>query len=516
MVTPFRSSILKLCLFATGLSGIVAEYVLSTLATYFLGDSVFQWSMIVSIMLFSMGLGSRFSKFFENNLLSTFINIEFILSIIVSFISLIIYTVSAWTHFTAEMIYSLSILVGMLIGMEIPLVIRINERYESLKVNVSSAMENDYYGSLLGGVFFAFVGLPYLGITHTPFVLGSINFGVAIVLIITLWHEMDKPFQQKLTVLSTLIGIVIVVGALSAQHIIDLTAQKKYKDQIIYDRQTKYQKIVITQSGTEYWLYINGNQQLSTLDERAYHEALVHPAILSHPGPERVLVLGGGDGCAVRELLKHPVVKTITLVDLDPVMTELGKSHPVISSINGESLHHPKVSIVNQDAFTFLEASTQHFDVIIVDLPDPKSVDIGRMYSVEFYSVALNRLRNDGLLVTQAGSPFFAEKGFFCIEKTMQFAGFQTIPYHHYLKTLGEWGWVVGKKSPGSGSNRMEKNQFTGLPFDNVSTKWINKDAMEMMLAFGKPQTDTSKIKSNTLEHPVLHEYYLKGKWDLY
>ncbi|MDP4679084.1 MAG: spermidine synthase, partial [Cyclobacteriaceae bacterium] len=153
-----HSNILKLALFATGLSGIVAEYVLSTLATYFLGDSVFQWTMIVSIMLFSMGLGSRISKYFSQNLLQKFIIIEFILSSLTAYVSVITYSASAYYGSSYLIIYSLCIIIGLLIGMEIPIVIRLNDEFETLHVNVSSVMENDYYGSLVGGVFFAFIG----------------------------------------------------------------------------------------------------------------------------------------------------------------------------------------------------------------------------------------------------------------------------------------------------------------------------------------------------------------------
>lgn len=508
-----RSSLLKLCLFATGLSGIVAEYVLSTLATYFLGNSVFQWTMIVSIMLFSMGLGSRFSKLFENNLLRTFISIEFILSILVAFVSIITYSAAAWSDFSAEIIYSLSVIIGILIGMEIPLVIRINEQFEELKINVSSVMENDYYGSLLGGIFFAFIGLPYFGITHTPFILGSINFSVALILIISLWNSMDKPLKKLLAYSTSLVGIVLIIGTLTASLIIDQTEQKRYKDQIIYTKQSRYQKIVMTQSGSEYWLFINGNQQLSTVDEAEYHEAITHPALMMHPHPTDVLIMGGGDGCVAREVLKHPVVKNVTLADLDPAMTDLGQNHPIMTQINHNSLNNKKVTVINQDAFTFLENNTSFYDVIIVDLPDPKSVDIGRIYSREFYQVCNNHLRNKGIVITQAGSPFFAEKAFYCIEKTMREGGFKTIPLHHYLKTLGEWGWVLGQKNV---KQQDLKNDLLNLSFKRIDTKWINNDAMQMMMSFGKPQTDTTSIEINTLNHPVLHKYYLNGRWDLY
>ena len=205
MVSTFmklRSNILKLALFATGLSGIVAEYILSTLATYFLGDSVFQWTMIVSIMLFSMGLGSRISKSIKSNLLEKFITIEFILSVLSAFVSVITYSASAYYGYVGFVIYGLSVIIGLLIGMEIPIVIRLNDEFENLRVNVSTVMEKDYYGSLLGGVFFAFIGLPYLGLTYTPFILGTINFLVAIGLYIMLRNAVDSRLRTKLNLSS--------------------------------------------------------------------------------------------------------------------------------------------------------------------------------------------------------------------------------------------------------------------------------------------------------------------------
>ena len=166
-----KSNILKLALFATGLSGIVAEYILGTLATYLLGNSVIQWTMIISVMMFSMGLGSRFTRHIGGDLLVKFIIIEFALSFFVSYTSVISYTTAAFTDYAGFVIYAMSIIIGIFIGMEIPIVIRLNDECESLQINVSSVIEKDYYGSLLGGIFFAFIGLPYLGLTYTPLCL---------------------------------------------------------------------------------------------------------------------------------------------------------------------------------------------------------------------------------------------------------------------------------------------------------------------------------------------------------
>ncbi|MCS6833126.1 MAG: spermidine synthase, partial [Flammeovirgaceae bacterium] len=254
-----KSATLKLSLFATGLSGIVAEYILSTLATYFLGDSVFQWTIVLSLMLFSMGVGSRVSKFFDEHLLATFISIEFLLSLLVSFCALFTYTIAAYTEALPFLIYGLSIAIGTLIGMEIPLVIRLNDHYETLKVNISGAMEKDYYGSLLGGIFFAFIGLPYLGLTYTPFVLGIINFSVAIVLMLRLNDALNKSHAKVLRLAAVGITLILASGATFADSIVLYGEQKRYKDKVVYQDQSAYQRIVVTQWKEHFWLYLNGN-----------------------------------------------------------------------------------------------------------------------------------------------------------------------------------------------------------------------------------------------------------------
>ena len=509
------STILKIALFATGLSGIVAEYTLSTLATYFLGDSVFQFTMIVSIMLFSMGLGSRLSQKFETNLLRTFVYLEFILSILVSFTSVIVYLVASVSSLAGFIIYFLSIVVGLLIGMEIPLVIRINNQYEELKVNVSSIMEKDYYGSLLGGVFFAFIGQPYLGLTYSPFLLGFINFSVAIALVVMLWYKLDKGSHKKLILLASFVFISTSLTCLNAENIIEKGEESRYTDKVIYTEQTPYQRIVMTENKNDFWLFLNGHQQLSSFDEKLYHDPLVHPVLSALIMPKNILVLGGGDGCAVREILKYKSVETITLVDLDPAVTKLAKHHPKLSALNENSLDNPKVKVLNQDGFHFMANNQAFYDAIIIDLPDPKTVELSRLYSFEFYSICRQRLKPNGLIITQAGSPFYASKAYYCIQKTMNEAGLYVLPIRNYVPTLGEWGWVIGTKNR---EPEKFKKQLLGLDFKTINTEWINQERMKVITAFGKREfiVDTSSIKVNKIHEPVLYHYYLNGRWDLY
>lgn len=511
-----RSPFLKLALFATGLSGIVAEYILSTLASYFIGDSAVQWSLIVSVMLFSMGLGSRISKYLEGNLLLKFIGVEFALSLLVSFSSLLAYSAAGLTEYVGLLIYGLSILIGLLIGLEIPLVIRLNEEFESLKVNIASVMEKDYLGSLVGGLFFAFVGLPIIGLTYTPFILGFINFMVAIGLYITVKREIASNSKTWLGISALAILSIMSIGALKAQDIILFGEQSRYKDKVVFSAQSKYQKIVMTQWKEHYWLYLNGNQQLSTLDEDKYHEALIHPAMALAGSVKQALVLGGGDGCAARELLKYPGIESITVVDLDSMMTGLAARHPILTELNDSAFHHPKVSTQNADAFTWLEKSEGMFDIIIIDLPDPRSVELNRMYTEEFYRMCYLKLRPHGSLITQAGSPYFATQAFRCIDTSMASAGFETLPLHNHVITLGEWGWVLGQKAEWTQGDL--KRRARALEFKGIETRWLNQEAMLMMSSFGKDIyfKSADSVRVNHIQDPVLYRYYLKGNWDLY
>lgn len=461
-----------------------------------------------------MGLGSRWSKRINKNLIQNFLLLEVTLSLLVAFSSVLVYTLAAFTNWYSVVIYLLSMLVGLLIGLEIPLVVRINKEYEDLKSNISSILEKDYYGSLLGGVFFAFVGLPILGLTYTPFVLGIINFLVAL---IVLFRFKDKIIAKKYVRLQGILALVfvgLIAGVLVTKPIIQWGEQKKYKDKIIFSEQTKYQKIVITEWKNEHWLYLNGNLQFCSIDEKMYHEPLVHPILKMHPHPQRILILGGGDGCAVREILKYPSVEKIDLVDLDPKMTELGKEHPVLVAQNLGSMNSKKVNIYNQDAYIFLEQNQLDFyDIIIADLPDPRNIELGRLYSKEFYTLCYRKLRPNGLIITQAGSPYFATKAYECIDKTISHCGFTTARLHNQVVSMGEWGWILGSKEA---LNKTElKKRLQSLEFSN--TQWINKEAMQLITSFGKDFYQVKdSIKVNSVHNPVLYQYYLKGNWDLY
>lgn len=505
-----KSRILKLALFATGLSGIVAEYILSTLATYFLGDSVFQWTMILSIMLFSMGVGSRLSTFITTRILEKFLIAEFLLSLLTSTAALSTYFLMGMTENIGVVIYSFSIAIGVLIGMEIPLVTRINEGNEELRTNIAGVMENDYYGSLIGGLFFVFVGLPFLGLTHTPFILGGINFLVAIALFIRLRKHIHTSYRIPFTITIPVLLCAILFLSYNADEIVLYGEQKRYNDKVVFSKQTRYQKITITQWKEHYWLYLNSSKQLCTFDEFLYHEPLVHPVMKLTKDRRNVLILGAGDGCAIREVLKYKDVEQITLVDIDPEMTKIGKSNEIFTTMNDSAYYDPKVKVINQDAFQFLENSDTFYDVMILDFPDPKSIDLNRVYTKEFYRLCHRRLRPFGHIITQAVSPYYTTKAFKSIEKTLGASGFTTLPIRNHVYSFGEWGWVIGSKHE---SKEDIKKRLLEMTFEDIEARWITNESMNLMTSFGKDLVKIDSVEVNTVRNPVLYKYYLDGTW---
>ncbi len=508
------SRLLKLCLFVTGAAGLVAEFVLCTLASYFLGNAVLQWALLTSLMLFAMGVGSRLSRYLLCHLLDVFIVLELALSLLCAGSAIVAYMLAPFFSPIGMVVYLLAMTIGLLVGMELPLITRVNAAYEELRLNIASVMENDYYGALLGGLFFAFVALPYLGLTYTPVVLGAANFATASLL---LFRGRTLLFAPRLLA-GLWLGVGLGLGglALGAKPIVLFGEQALYRDAVVLVRQTRYQRIVMTRWRDHYWLFINGSEQFSTYDEERYHEPLVHPALALLKSREEVLILGGGDGLALREVLKYSDVGRVTLVDLDPEMTRLASSHPVLVDLNQGSLTDPRVTLVHEDAFSFLYRSSRLYDAIIVDLPDPSSVELSRLYSFNFYRLCRKNLKRGGVVVTQATSPFFSRKAFLCIVKTLAEAGFSVLPYHNPIPTLGEWGFVLGVDARWMSTAQL-KQTILRLSFDPIPTRFLNREAMVSMVHFGKGVFDREEeIQVNRETRPVLWQYYKEGQWEVY
>ena len=508
------SFVLKICVFATGCAAMVTEYTLATLASYLLGDSIRQWTIVISLMLFSMGLGSRYSRKFEARLLDRFVLAEFGLSFLCTFSAMFCFWMSAYTAHIGLVVYGVACMIGFITGLEIPLITRINEDYESLRENISSVMEYDYYGALLGGALFAFVLLPFLGLTYTPVLIGILNLLVAS---LVLWYFPDRLARPRIfkAQFAALLSVSVLAFAV-AKPIILYGEQHKYKDKIVYQEQTRYQKIVVTQWKDDYWLFINGSTQFSTYDEERYHEPLVHPLMGFIKERKDILLLGGGDGLAAREILKYPDVENLTLVDIDPAMTRLARQDEIFLGINHGSLNDPRVRVVNQDAYQFIKNSGDLYDAVIVDLPDPKSVSLSLLYSLGFYKMVEKRLKPFGAMATQSTSPLYSPEAFLCVKKTMEAAGFSTLPYQNSIPSMGQWGWVLGVRQKSMPAQRL-KQEIMALEFADVETRFFNRDAMISMAHFGKGLFEKeAKIEPNTQFNHNILKYYRQGSWDLY
>ena len=506
--------LLKFSIFCTGITGIVAEYIMATLATWCLGDSVTQWTLIISLMLFAMGVGSQLSRFCRKNLFDTFIIVELCLALLVAASVIIIYTLFGLTIHLALFIYLLAFLVGLLVGFELPLATRINAQHEELPTNLSSMLSKDYFGALLGGIFFAFFALPHLGLPSSAALVGGLNGVVALLFVYVCYQQVR--WRRTLALLAPVVGGLIIACFIFGDTVVLFSEQNRYQDKIIYRSVSRYQKIVITTFRDHYWLYLDGNQQFSTIDEHRYHEILVHPAMLLSGAPQQVLVLGGGDGLAAREILRHPSLTKLTVVDIDPQITELARTHPLLTRINAQALSHAKVYVQNEDAFTFLQHDTQLYDVIIADFPDPRSATLARLYTRQFFQAAFQRLRQRGVFITQAGSPLYARHAFLAVLKTI--ASLQpALPLHTYLPTMGDRGWVLAVKDKHLESQQLQARLAT-LPIESLPLRYLDRAALQH-LSGGQGKNfyaGYAEIKINSLSNLSLHRYYRDGDWELY
>jgi spermidine synthase len=495
--------ILLLAVFVIATCGLIYELVAGTLASYLLGDSVRQFSTIIGTYLFAMGIGSWLSKYFSDNLITWFIRIELLVGLIGGFSAAILFFVFPQASSFGIILYGLVLLTGMLVGLEIPLLMRILKDKVEFKDLVSKVFTFDYIGALLASLIFPLLLVPQLGLIRTALFFGMLNTGVGWYLAHTLQSEIRNPIRLKSTAIFIL--FLELLAFVYSNEIMAYSESMLFNDRIVYAKTSPYQRIVLTSNRRELRLFLNGNLQFSTADEYRYHEALVHPALSSLENPKKVLVLGGGDGLAVRELLKYPSIDSILLVDLDPVMTEIFKEQPLLTQINQSALKDPRLRCINSDAFAWIRSSSTEFDAIIADFPDPSNFSIGKLYSNVFYSYLHKLLKKDGLLVIQSTSPFVAPKSFWCIDATLQAAGFKTIPYHNYVPSFGEWGYIMAM-------HHTDHNWFTALP---EKLRFVNRSVIEQMKLFPQDMQSKETPEVNRLNNQALVHYFEK-EWSSY
>ncbi len=474
---------------------IVYELLISSLSSYLLGSSILHFSLTIGLFMFFMGVGSYLSKFLNTNLIGHFVFIETAIGLIGGMSAAILYLSYSLTELYYPTAFLLVACISILAGLEIPVVTRILKSNGSLKDTLANILSFDYVGALLASLLFPLVLLPYLGLMKTAFLIGLLNIVVAFFNI----HEFRTriPNVGRFYFAAGVSAILLLVGFVYSFTLVGFFERFIYQDQIIYSKQTAYQRIVITKFKDDLRLFLNGNVQFSSLDEHRYHESITHIPIALTGKAEQVLVLGGGDGLVVREILKHQEVQKITLVDLDKAMIELALNNADLRALNQDALRDPRVQIEIQDAYKFAENTTTLFSTIIIDLPDPNDLSLGKLYSKEFYEILKKRLTADGILVTQSSSPYLARKAFWSIHQTLSEVFPAVVPYTVYVPSFGPWGFQMA-------ANRTIDPKSIQI---KVPTRYLNAEILASLFVF---DTDMSKlpVQANRLDNQVLVQYY--------
>lgn len=506
---------------------IVYELIIASISSYLLGNSVYYFSITIGFFMSSMGLGSFLSKYLVRSLINRFILIEVAIGLlggVSTVLLLLIYVYSGNNTAYFAVMFALIVSIGTLVGLEIPVLTRIMQQYGSLRVTLANVLAFDYIGALVGSIAFPLILLKHLGLVQTAFVVGFLNVLVAGAVLFQYWRDVGKKFV--LTVSASLAGLVLLIASVQGNRISERLEADIYSNQIVLSTQSKYQKIVLTRMGNA-WpdgpgtgkksgimlakrsndlrLFIDGQLQFSSVDEYRYHEALVHPAMGMAKSRDAVLILGGGDGLAIREVLKYSDVQRVVLVDIDPEITRICSTNPEIVALNQGSLTHPKVVIINQDAYKFVEKTTEAFDVIIIDLPDPNYESLSKLYAVEFYRLAARVLNPGGSLVTQSTSPFFARATFWCIHHSIEAAGLNVVAYHLEVPSMGDWGFNLASNRP---------IEVKNIPL-YVETLYLTQNYIPTMFEFGKDVVEI-ETRINTLLRPILMDYYNDKRWTYY
>jgi spermidine synthase len=495
--------VLLITIFIIATCGLIYELVAGTVASYLLGDSVTQFSTVIGAYLFSMGVGSYFSKYFTKNIFSRFIEIEIAVGVVGGLSSTCLFLIFPNTQHFTFFLYLFVSITGILVGLEIPLLMRLLKEKMPFDELVSKVFSFDYIGALLASLLFPLFFVPEWGLLRTALFFGLVNISTALLLLFKFGSANNASHWLKL------LGFVALFFELGcfvySEKIMNFSESMIFGDNIVYAKSSPYQRIVLTSKKEDVKLFLNGNLQFSTRDEYRYHEALVHPSITQQSSVKNVLVLGGGDGLAVREILKYPTVESITLVDLDAAITKLFSTNKRLTQLNQSSLTNKKVKVINTDAFLWLKSTPQQFDFILVDFPDPSNFAVGKLYSNLFYKYLNKALSATGWLCVQCTSPFAAKKSFWCINKTLQSAGFTTFPYHNTVPSFGEWGYIAANKNGDS------------IKFPNtiVSTKYLTAEIMPTLFSFPKDMLVVDSLPVNRLSNQALVDIFEK-EWDAY
>lgn len=506
------NAVLLFSVFVIAVCGLIYELLAGTLSSYLLGDSVYQFSMVVGAFVSSMGFGSFLSRYVDDKLPDRFVLIELIIGVLGGYSTLILLFAFTTIENYSAFLWMICISLGALIGLEIPLVLRILKKYDSLKITASNVLSVDYIGALVAGLLFPIILVPKLGLVRT-----SLLFGVMNVLVALLGLHVFKGIlkdRKPLFITAIFATLLLGLGFYRSNALSSFLEDRLYQDEIIFSANTPYQRVVVTRSKEDVRMFINGSIQFNTRDEYRYHESLVHPAMSLALHKEKVLILGGGDGMTAREVLKYKEVQSVTVVDIDKAITDLFKNNEFFKKLNDKAFSDKRIQIVNLDAWKFLENSQEIYDVVIIDLPDPDGFNLSKLYSHSFYRLLSKHLSSFGIIVTQASSPLYSREAFWCIFETLSSVEspvelkekLQAQAYHVYIPSFGEWGFVMA--SPARLDwNRMELK---------VPTRFLSAEGLKGMIQFPNDMNPV-EVEINTLDTHKVVTYYEAGwsEWHL-
>lgn len=499
------------CVLVVATCGLVYELIAATVASYLLGDSVTQFSLVIGVYLSAMGLGSWLSRFLTRDLVVQFIRIQLIIGLLGGFSAALLFLSFAFLSYSQPILFSLLALIGLLVGLEIPIIMRIMPNRNEFKDLVARVLAFDYVGALLASLLFPLFFLPNFGLVRTSMVFGLLNALVAFASCFAFRLPRFRT-QLGLKLQSGALVLLLLVALVASPQIEALGESKLLSAPIALTTKSPYQRITLTRRGEDLRLYLNGNLQFSSRDEYRYHEALVHPAMENTPKPRRVLILGGGDGMAAREVLKYPELQHIDLVDLDPKITALFRDREDLAKLNHHALRDPRLTIYNDDAFKWLEKrvldqNITPYDAIIIDFPDPNNYGLGKLYSLSFYVLVKSALHRDGAMVVQSTSPQLAPTAFWCIQQTIAEAGLHPRPYHTVVPSFGEWGFSLVTASPRPGVPSLRKD---------LKRRSLDDASYRAMFVFPPDRKAPQDIQVNRLHDPKLVHYYeqdLQRNW---
>ena len=500
-----RHPLLFLTVLVIATAGLVYELLAGTVASYVLGDSVRQFSITIGAYLFALGIGSYLSRYVKRGVAERFIEVELATALAGGLSAPLLFIGFSQGKFFGPLLYGTILVIGTLVGLEIPLLMRILEEELNFEELIARVLTVDYVGALVGSVLFALVLVPSLGLNRTSLTFGLLNCAVGVLSTFVLADVLTKRAILRLRITAGVIAVILVAGLVYADRLTTFAEQGLYADPIVYSHQSPYQRVVLTENPHSVQLFLNGNLQFSSADEYRYHEALVHPAFATAARHARVLILGGGDGLALREVFRHPDVEHVTMVDLDPAVTNLARQLQTMQRLNHDSLSDPRLTLINADAMAWLRThGDEQFDVVIVDFPDPNNFSLGKLYTRGFYRLLMRVVGPDTALVVQSTSPMYARKSFWCIARTMRGAGFSTHSYHVDVPSFGEWGYVLAMRHP--------FDPPTALHVDGL--RFLNDATMASLFIFSRDMQEIP-VRENTLNDQQLVAYY-EHEWSLW